>query len=636
MKKYIFLFVVIMILALGSSVSAESFFAEISGDKVILRNTADDGSVEITSVPIYSLENYKYFGIRNMAESCGAEVSWDDSTKTVLVKHNDLVISLKNSSSDIFINGNKYNFGYPVIIIEGKSYAPLELYKAFTGELQFPESPLGSNQVIATEQGGLLISNGEGADRVTIKGAASNLIHSFKLSNPDRIVLDISGITIEGTFMNGETYDKIRHFKGSDGITRVVFDLKDNYIYNIDYNGNDIVVTISGDGSFSEAQELIEYRNNSVIIKTSDYDGYKIYRSTDPYTINAELPGELLSGPIKIDVDGEYVNNITAASSNGITLISIETKQQCSFELEKLSQAFVVGIYEPVVQGVTYHNTNDMKHVALDFIQGAENIISISNKSGESVIKVNDSDNTISSGQVYVNDDVVKSIFVKKTGSTAEIRITYKTTKFIKGEAADSGILQLQMLDNDYSDFLVVISPGHGGRDPGAIVNGVYESRLNLEIAFKLRQLLENAGVDVYMIRTDDSFVSLEDRTAIANNLGADLFISIHCNTLEDTSFDGLMTLVHSGYINYSHINGKTAGTIIHEELIEETGATDRGVRDRDKIIVLKDTVMPAVEIECGFLTNPAEFGKLLEDSYQWSIAKGTAEGVLRVLDLMD
>ena len=138
------------------------------------------------------------------------------------------------------------------------------------------------------------------------------------------------------------------------------------------------------------------------------------------------------------------------------------------------------------------------------------------------------------------------------------------------------------------------------------------------------------------MLRTDDTFVSLDNRTKIANNLGADLFISIHCNTLEDKTFDGLMTLVHSGSINYSRINGKTAGTIIHEEVIAQTNATDRGVRDRDKIIVLKDTVMPAVEIECGFLTNPSELGKLLEDSYQWSIARGTAEGVLKVLDLMD
>lgn len=636
MKKYILLFVVLMILAIGTSVNAESFFAEISGDKVLMRNTGDDGTVELKSVDIYNLEDYRYFGIRAMAESCGAEVSWDDSTKTVVVTLNDLVISLKNNSSDVFINGNKFNFGYPVIIIDGKSYAPLELYKAFTGELSSVDVILSSDETNGSSpNNGFVIENGESSDRVIIKGAASGLLHDFSLYNPDRIVLDIDGIAVSGDFVNGGTYNKIRHFKGPDGITRIVFDLKGNYKYNIDYEGDDIVVTVSDTGFFHAVQDLVEFRNNSIIINSGEYAGYTISRGSDPFTIKAVIPGKLTENPFMLDIDGEFVKDVSVSPNDNETIIIIETKKQCAFELEKLNDAFIIGIYEPAVNGIIYHNSDSRAHISLETILKGEEIKKIQNSGTESIITISDPDIHITEGQVYINDEVVKSIFVKRNGNVASIRIVFKNTMYVFNEEVN-GTQSLILYENDYSDFLVVISPGHGGSDPGAIVNDVYESHLNLRIAEKLKEELEASGVKIHMIRTDDTFVSLDDRTITANNLKADLFISIHCNTLEDKDFDGLMTLVHSGYINYTNLNGKTAGTIIHEEVIGTTGATDRGVRDRDKIIVLKDTAMPAVEIECGFLTNDAEFGKLLEDSYQWKIARGTAVGVLKVLDLMD
>ncbi len=636
MKKYIFLLIVIIVLAVGTSVSAESFFAEISGDKVLMRNTGDDGVVELKSVDIYNLEDYKYFGIRAMAESCGAEVSWDDNTKTVLVIHNDLVISLKNNSSDIFINGNKYNFGYPVIIIDGKSYAPLELYKAFTGELQASVESIPALSSDLYESGnGLVIEKGENSDRIKIKGAAEGLIHDFLLSNPGRIVLDIEDINISGSFSIGRTYTGIRHFKGSDDVTRIVFDLAGDYKYNLDYEGKDVVVTISETGYFAAVHELVEYRNNSVIINTSEYDGYRISRGTDPYTINVAIPGMLAEYSFALDIEGEFVQSVSVSAESAETVFSIELREQCSFELEKLTDSFIIGIYEPVVMGLTYHNLNGKKYISLDSTTSIDEIKSIRNNGGETIVTVNDPEGLLTSGQVYINDETVKSVYVSRNGSNAIIRITTKFPRFISSELVNEQPC-LVLYENDYRDFLVVISAGHGGSDPGAIVNGIYESHLNLKIAEKLKEELQNSGISVYMIRTDDSFVSLENRTYTANKMKADLFISIHCNTLNDPEFKGLMTLVHSGYLNYTNLNGKTAGTIIHGEVIKSTGAVDKGIRDRDKIIVLKDTAMPAVEIECGFLTNEAEFGKLLEDSYQWSIARGTAAGVLKVLDLMD
>lgn len=629
MRKYILIFIAVLIMVIGISfgVNADSFFAEVSGDKVLMRNTNSDGSVEIKAVEIYNLGEFRYFGVREMADSCGAEIGWDDSTKTVTIRYNDLLMSLKNSSNEVYINGNRYDFGYPVIIIDGKSYAPLELYKAFTGELEL-EAYSGSE----TEAGESVESeNGTEADRIRIAGAANKLKHDFMLSDPYRIVLDIADINITDEFKDGSTYEKIRHFKGSDGITRIVFDLKDKYEYRLDYEGSDLIVTISSNGEFTISQNFVEYRNNSIIINTDEYSGYKIYRGTDPYSITASIPGTLVPEGFIIDTEDGLVEKIEVTLKGDRTDITAILSGQCAFELEKLQQAFIIGIYDPVVSGVSYHNNDEGIYVdAGDAVIG-----SINNRGNEITVEIKKGSANISPGQVYINDDVVKSMYVSESKDGYILKLTLKSEKFAS-LSVDDQTNKIILGNKDYSGHLVVLSAGHGGSDPGAIVNDVYESHLNLDITNKIKQLLENAGVEVHMIRTDDSFVSLDDRTYTANKMKADLFLSIHCNTLEDTSFDGLMTLVHSGSINYDRINGKTAGTIIHEKVIASTGATDRGVRNRDKIIVLKDTAMPAVEIECGFLTNETEFGKLLDDSYQWSIAEGTAAGVLNVLDLMD
>jgi N-acetylmuramoyl-L-alanine amidase len=183
--------------------------------------------------------------------------------------------------------------------------------------------------------------------------------------------------------------------------------------------------------------------------------------------------------------------------------------------------------------------------------------------------------------------------------------------------------------------MLVVISAGHGGRDPGAVRGDIYESHINLDISFKLAEILAQAGVPYHMIRTDDTFISLDNRVETANRLDADLFFSIHCNSFHDSDFSGMMTLVHSGVVNYQNVNGRTAGEVLHKRMIEATGAPDRGVRFRDKIVVLRETDMPAVEIEAGFLTNETELVKLLDDSYQWKIAAGASKGIIDVLDLI-
>lgn len=175
--------------------------------------------------------------------------------------------------------------------------------------------------------------------------------------------------------------------------------------------------------------------------------------------------------------------------------------------------------------------------------------------------------------------------------------------------------------------FCVVIDPGHGGKDPGAVVGEVYEKDINLAIALLIRDNLSGLeNVSVFMTRDDDIYLSLGERAQFANKRQADFFVSIHANALEDASYSGLFTFYHP-----QKPLSKKAAELIQYASVSATGASDRGVRSED-YAVLRETEMPAVLVETGFMTCPEELTKLVEQEYQMNMAKGISDGILAVI----
>lgn len=178
-----------------------------------------------------------------------------------------------------------------------------------------------------------------------------------------------------------------------------------------------------------------------------------------------------------------------------------------------------------------------------------------------------------------------------------------------------------------YGTGTVVIDPGHGGKDPGAkSVLGYWEKSVNLEISRKVVSYLKQSGVNVVMTRNDDSYPSLESRAALANRIGADLFVSIHCNTIADSSFRGFIIFTAR---SASWTSKKTARNI--KNTLSAAGIPDRGIQNQD-FRVLVQTKCPAVLIECGFMTNYDEASQLQNSWYQDKLARAIADGIVKSL----
>jgi len=173
--------------------------------------------------------------------------------------------------------------------------------------------------------------------------------------------------------------------------------------------------------------------------------------------------------------------------------------------------------------------------------------------------------------------------------------------------------------------YTIAIDAGHGGRDPGAAVDDVLEKDINLEIAEMLADLVAaEADLEPALIRTLDIFISLEDRIAKAEEVGAILYVTVHVNSYSGPDPSGVETLVDDS--RAVDDDSWVLAELIQDNVVRTTGARDRGTRSQESY--LQRTEMPAVSVETGYLTNPEERGKLVDPAYQAKIAEGIFAGI--------
>lgn len=179
----------------------------------------------------------------------------------------------------------------------------------------------------------------------------------------------------------------------------------------------------------------------------------------------------------------------------------------------------------------------------------------------------------------------------------------------------------------DPSKITIAIDPGHGGNQPGAVYpdangNDVKEKDLTLPMSLMLADILEDRGYNVVLTRTGDDSVSLADRAKMANAAGAELFVSIHCNALDRTDYEGIFT-----YYYPNSTRGEALAKQVQAGVVAATGGIGRGTPSAN-FQVLRETTMPAVLVETGFMTHPGELARLCDPTYQQKIALGIANGI--------
>jgi len=177
--------------------------------------------------------------------------------------------------------------------------------------------------------------------------------------------------------------------------------------------------------------------------------------------------------------------------------------------------------------------------------------------------------------------------------------------------------------------FSVVVDPGHGGPDPGAIgIGGIRETDVVLEVSKIVKKLLSEKGVEVRLTRKNEVDLDLPQRVSFANNVDADIFVSIHANASRGKRRDinGLETFYFRGW------KGRLLAKRIQNQILRVSpGSPDRGVK-QGRFHVIKNTRMPAVLVEIGFLTGRLDARRLEKPVHRKKIAYAIAKGILEYL----
>ena len=191
----------------------------------------------------------------------------------------------------------------------------------------------------------------------------------------------------------------------------------------------------------------------------------------------------------------------------------------------------------------------------------------------------------------------------------------------------------------------IVIDPGHGGKDKGASGKNIHEKDVTLALSRKVASLLKKIGYKVYLTRNSDVFIELKKRPALARRVKADMSISIHANKADKSSVSGAESFCMTPAGATSTYSQKPSSTSytgnkndannialtywIQRSLVDKSKAFDRGIKHA-RFMVLKESSCPSALIEVGFLSNAKEERLLGTDAYQWKVARGIVQGILR------
>lgn len=173
---------------------------------------------------------------------------------------------------------------------------------------------------------------------------------------------------------------------------------------------------------------------------------------------------------------------------------------------------------------------------------------------------------------------------------------------------------------------VVVIDPGHGGADPGAVgIGGLQEKRIVLDVATQVHNLLRRRGINAVLTRTSDREVDLPPRVSKAEGARADAFVSIHANaiSLSRPDINGLET--------YYYVTGYQLARAVHTSIRRTGSVSDRGIRQA-RFYVLRKTSMPAILVELGFVTGSTDAAKLRTAAHRQRLAEAITQGIVNYL----
>lgn len=474
-----------------------------------------------------------------------------------------------------------------------------------------------------------------------------NIIGETKISyldEPKKMVIDFPHTILNG-FKNNFSENRwienveVSQFKTNPMVTRVVLELKESSYLTQEKRDNSIIFYPKGQVELSN----LEYEDSVISFESNKKLQPKIFTLSEPDRLVVDLPGAFrnYSFSDKTAKKDEVVKKVRTSRFNSdvVRLVADLNKQvNYNWSTEKNGEGYLNKIYL----------NNNIRKIEIGDQKGYNEIrISFNNKLDYEVKKRESPERLVVDVRGLENynrklDLPEKKGVVKKVDfgpyDKDVVRFEFLLENYYghvvnsDNQAKNISIklwkTRREKEKEDLSD-LIVLDPGHGGFDPGAIGgNGLQEKEVNLDLALLVRDKLTKKGYNVLLTRQTDEYVSLQRRVEIAREKKARIFVSIHNNSSRKSHTGGSEIYVSQ---NYKKEDMQLA-QLINDNLCDEIKLDDRGLK-QDNFYVIKNTIMPSVLLEVAFLSNPHEEKLLGSNVFLNKAANGIVDGILDFLE---
>lgn len=458
---------------------------------------------------------------------------------------------------------------------------------------------------------------------------------SFQMQDPLRMLLDLEGVILGKDDFHLPANLTISQFQTDPPSVRLVYYLDEEINYSIhNVDAQNLLISWGEESYIETIQWVANEEKRGLFISSTRPLEYESFVLKNPLRVvfdfsDARLKGgadniTINNGPLKtvryaqydentvrMVLDVDYLPSLNVgliAEENYLTQISFQQKllQIVQDHNEETDQVHLD------ISGFTDYEVSYLPSPHRLIVDLKDTVVNLEE------LDLSTTANDLISGmrvsQYSLNPDVVRVVFDLNNSPVYQVKTP-----------SSSDRITLEFLRGDLAGKIVVIDPGHGGFDPGAVgVRGTYEKDVVLEIALKVYDLLLQAGARPLLTRDSDTFISLHGRAEYANRVGADVFISIHAN---DAKIAGIPSGTETYIARQTSSATDLLASFVHRGLITATNLPDRGIK-RSNLSVLTPLRMPGVLLEVAFISNPAEEELLNDHAFQKRVAEAIVEGL--------
>lgn len=714
-RWFLILSLLIFIMAFSSIAYANNNIINVSmnGSRVEVKEVPVlmDGRAIISEVPSFVYVDRTLVPIRFVAEGFGAEVKWDQTTKTATVLHDNKTVKLTIDSNKVVVNDSNQVLdknSVPKLVTfsndDARTMVPVRFVSEVLGynvswdtvnqiayidsnnedieviELnpevnepvkpevpKVPEKPVTKPSVPSTTasiKGIDLVKGSTANNTLVIKSDQPISYNELFLPDSNKLIIDIenSVLDISGKadtpgeiLVKDQDFSKVTYsqYDTSPYTTRIVVELNGRLDYEFYTTEDGKTTTLAiNDNEFNGIDiEKIDGKE-ALVIEGLEQVKYNVTKLKSPERIVIDLMDTNLGNKVtSYDIKTGFIKGIRVSQFGGdnnyspgdrivrIVIDILDGVENPEIKIEADNDRLVIHPEKSIWEFINYDNSQSIRQLIIKNSNRTKYDVVYSSDLKTMNIVIPREDTELREGYASIQDGFIQDITINENPFDVVMSIKFRKAivyDLLSSSSSDEIALSLARDPNAVNDYTIVLDPGHGGKDPGAVSpNGTREKDVNLSIGLKTRDKLEALKYDVIMTRTDDTFVDLYERARIANRNNADIFVSIHHNSTLNNGVKGLEILYCPRGQGANKVDDQyPLAQFISKGILQTTKGADRGIIQRPGLVVIRETNMAAVLVEVGYLSNASDEANIVNDAYQNKVVEGIILGIQNYFEM--